>query len=499
MERMSPLDAGFFYMEDENVPMHVGSVLVFEGPPPAYGDLVRLLVAKLGQVPRYRQRVRTVPLHLGRPMWTDDEHFQILYHVRHTAVPSPGGDEQLRNLAGRVFAQRLDMTKPLWEIWLVEGLADDRWAIISKTHHCMVDGVAGMDLAAVILDMAADRELPKPDKWTPKAAPSTAATVFDGLRDAIVAPLQQLAAVPALARNLPTGQEVLDFGRGLPGNLQRLREKVPGSLNGPIGPHRRWEWLRADLSEIKEIRKALGGTVNDVVLAAVTRGFRDLLDGRGELADGLVVRSLVPVSVRAASERGKLDNRVSGLLVNLPVAEPDPVTRLAALRAQMDDLKSSRQAVGAQALTELAGFAAPTLLAMGSRLSFRYPQSLMQTVTTNVPGPRFPLYMLGHKLVEIYPYVPIAVNMRISIGIFSYLDQLSFGIAADFDAEPDIAVLAKGIRAGFDELLALAEPPAPPEPEAVTPPAAVPKKAGPKRRPKSAATSPRPAGGATGP
>ncbi len=458
MERMSTLDAGFYFMEDENVPMHVGSVAVFEGPPPAYGDLVRLLLSKLPQVPRYRQRVRTLPLHLGRPAWADDEHFQILYHVRHTAVPSPGGDQELRNLAGRVFAQRLDMTKPLWEFWLVEGLQGGRWALINKVHHCMVDGVAGMDLATILLETTPEFRPAVPAEWKPEPTPSLVAQLVDGVRDAVVAPLQQVAALPALARNLPTMQEVLDFGRGLPGNVRRLTSPTVRALNGPAGPHRRWEWVRANLGEVKTIRTAFGGTVNDVVLAAVTRGFRDLLDGRGQLTAEQVVRSLVPVSVRAQSERGKLNNRVSALLVNLPVGEPDPVLRLELLRAQMDDLKSSRQAVGAQALTELAGFAAPTLLAMASRLAFRFPQALMQTVTTNVPGPRIPLYMLGKRLVEIYPYVPIAYNLRISVGIFSYLDQLSFGIAADFDTEPDVAVLSRGIRAGFDELVALATP-----------------------------------------
>jgi WS/DGAT/MGAT family acyltransferase len=468
MERMSTLDAGFYFMEDENVPMHVGSVAVFEGPAPAYGDLVRLLVAKLPRVPRYRQRVRTLPLHLGRPGWVDDEHFQILYHVRHTAVPSPGGEQELRNLAGRVFAQRLDMAKPLWEMWLVEGLKGGRWAVISKVHHCMVDGVAGMDLATILLEATPHFEQPAPQPWAPGPPPSLVEQLVDGVRDAVVAPLQQLAGLPALARNLPTRQEILDFGRGLPGNLRRLASPTVRALNGRPGPHRRWEWVHANLREVKAIRSAVGGTVNDVVLAAVTSGFRDLIDGRGQLADGQVVRSLVPVSVRAPSERGTLNNRVSAVLVNLPVGEPNPLLRLEALRAQMDDLKTSRQAIGAQALTELAGFAAPTLLAMGSRLAFRFPQALMQTVTTNVPGPRFPLYMLGKQLVEIYPYVPIAANLRISIGIFSYLDQLNFGINADFDSEPDIAVLSEGIRAGFDELLALAEPP-PVEPTPVRP------------------------------
>jgi WS/DGAT/MGAT family acyltransferase len=457
MERMSTLDAGFYFMEDENVPMHVGSVAVFEGPPPAYGDVIRLLISKLPQVPRYRQLVRTVPLHLGRPVWTDDEHFEILYHVRHTAVPRPGGDDQLRNLAGRVFAQRLDMAKPLWEMWLVEGLQDDRWAIISKVHHCMIDGVAGWDLAAALLEASPDTAPAAPAAWTPKRTPSTAWLVADGLRDAVVEPLQQLARVPALARSTPTLQELLDFGRGLPSSVRRLASPAARSLNGSSGPHRRWEWTQASLTEVKQVRTAFGGTVNDVVLAAVTRGFRDLLAARGELSDRQTVRTLVPVSVRAESEKGTLNNRVSGLLVSLPVGEPDPVRRLARLREQMDDLKSSHQAVGAQALTELAGFAAPTLLAMGSRLTFRFPQPMMQTVVTNVPGPRFPLYLLGRQMVEIHPYVPIAVNLRISVGILSYLDQLHFGLNADFDTVKDVGVLTKGIRAGFDELLQRAE------------------------------------------
>src|SRR6266508_1993641 len=385
MERMSTQDAGFYFVEDENSPMHVGSVAVFEGPPPAYGDLGRLLVAKLPRVPRYRQRVRTVPLHLGRPMWIDDEHFEILYHVRHTAVPAPGGEEQLRNLAGRVFAQRLDTAKPLWEMWLVEGLQGGRWAIISKVHHCMIDGVAGWDLAALLLDTAPEPEpLPAGKAWRPRPAPSTAWLIADGLRDAVLEPLQQLARVPTLARNLPTRQEILDFGRGLPTSARRLVSPSARSLNGPTGPHRRWEWTQESLGEVKLIRKAVGGTVNDVVLTAITRGFRDLL----------------------------------------------------------------------------AGFAAPTLLALGTRMAFRFPQPLVQTVTTNVPGPRVPLYMLGRQMVEIHPYVPTGNNMRISIGIFSYLDQLNFGINADFDAVPDIGVLRRGIGEGFKELVERATPPA---------------------------------------
>ncbi len=465
MERMSTLDAGFYFIEHENTPMHVGSVLLFEGPPPSYGDLVRLLAGKLHKVPRYRQRVRTVPLHLGRPAWVDDEHFEILYHVRHTAVPTPGGTEQLRNLAGRVFAQRLDMAKPLWELWLVEGLQDNRWAAISKVHHCMIDGMAGWDLAAMLLDLTPDAEHPAvPDGWSARPAPSRSELIAGGVRDAVGAPLQQLSRVPQLARTVLRPDKLLTFGRGLPGTARRLGGNTARSLNGPSGPHRRWEWTQADLGEIKRIRGEFGGTVNDVVLAAVTRGFRDLLAGRGELVEGQMVRSLVPVSVRSREEKGLLNNRVSGVLVNLPVGETDPVKRLELLREQMDDVKNSQQAIGAQALTELAGFAAPTLLALGTRVAMRFPQPVMQTATTNVPGPRFPLYLLGRRMVEVHPYVPIANNILTAIGIFSYLDQLNFGITGDFDAVPDIGVLAAGIRAGVDELLDRVATPAQPVP-----------------------------------
>ena len=262
MERMSTLDAGFFFIEDENTPMHVGSVAVFAGPPPSYGDLVRLLVAKLAQVPRYRQRVRTVPLNLGRPVWTDDPHFEILYHVRHTAVPAPGGAEQLRNLAGRVFAQRLDMAKPLWEMYLVEGLAEDRWAIISKVHHCMIDGVAGWDLAALLLDTRPDAEPPVPGTWTPAPPPSSMELLVDGLRDVVGTPLRQLTKLPAAATGLLSRGTLLAFGRGLPAAARRLGGRTARTLNGPSGPHRRWEWTQANLGEVKAIRGIIRALVN---------------------------------------------------------------------------------------------------------------------------------------------------------------------------------------------------------------------------------------------
>jgi WS/DGAT/MGAT family acyltransferase len=472
---MSMTDAGFYFAEGENTPMHVGSVAVFEGPAPSYGDLIRLMMTKLPKVPRYRQRVRALPMHLGRPVWMDDDHFQILYHVRHTAVPRPGGAEQLRNLAGRVLGQRLDMTKPLWEVYLVEGLEDGRWALISKVHHCMVDGVSGTDLMQMIFDVDPDAEHPEPGEWSPAPAPSTAVVVAGTVQDAVAFTINQLTSLPpVLGRIAQAPQGLLRLGTtvgsALPGIARQLARPRARSLNGPIGPHRRWVWTETSLDTIRRVRKEFGGTVNDVVLTAITRGFRDLLDSRGELTDRLVVRSMVPVSVRRPQERGTLNNQVSAVFVDLPVAEPDPLARLASLRRQMDEHKRLNGALDARSIIAMGDFVAPTLLALGTRAGVRAGQNLAQTVTTNVPGPPVPLYVLGHRLAALYAYVPIAAGFRISIGIFSYLRAMTMGINADFDAFPDIDVLADGIGAGVDELSERAEAANPTPPTAVTKP-----------------------------
>ncbi len=458
MERMSGLDAGFFFAESETTPLHIASVTVFEGPAPTYGEVVRAVVAKLPRVPRYRQRVRTVPLNLGRPVWVDDPHFQILYHVRHTAVPAPGDPEQLRNLAGRVLSQRLDKAKPLWEVWLVEGLADGRWALITKVHHCVVDGVGGVDLLTTLFDLEREPEPPEEPAELPKAAaaPSSAALLASGLRDQVAGPLRQVARAPELARGLISGRTLRTVGVEFPRALGRIARPTTGSLNGPLGPHRRWMWTHADLDEIRRIRKAFGGTVNDVILAAVTAGFRRVLAERGELAGGTLVRTLVPVSVRTGDQHGEVGNRVSGVLVNLPAGEEDPRRRLFQIRRQMNDVKRTHQAVGGEVLAGLAGFA-PTLLALGSRYALSHAQPLVQTVVTNVPGPPFPLYVLGRRLEGLYPFVPLAAGVRAGVAIFSYEGRLTFGLTGDFDGMPDLDVLADGIRAGFGELAGLAD------------------------------------------
>jgi diacylglycerol O-acyltransferase / wax synthase len=462
VERMSTLDAGFYFVEHQNVPMHFGLLAEFEGPAPAYEDLLALYASKLPRVPRYRQVVRTTPMQLFRPYWADDENFELRYHVRHVAVPPPGGPENLTELASLIFAQQLDRARPLWEAWFIEGLEDDRWAIVSKVHHCMVDGIGGSDLMAALFDLGQDFERPVPVPWAPRPGPSVAEVVASGAVDTLTWPARQLAGMPGFVLSrISTKDQLVRFSEGLTGSARRLAAPSASSLNGPISPHRRWTWAIASLSEVKRIRYALDVTVNDVVLAVITTGFRDLLAARGELKEDLVVRTLVPVSLRGDDDRNPVSNKISAILVNLPVGEPGPVSRLELLHDQMEDLKRTRQAIGAEVLTEMLGFAAPALLALGSRAAFRIPQPLVQAVTTNVPGPRFPLYILGRQMVEVYPYVPIGQNVRIGIAVFSYLDRFSFGITADHGAVPEseLATLARGISRGLDELSERVKPP----------------------------------------
>jgi diacylglycerol O-acyltransferase / wax synthase len=454
---MSVQDAAFLHIENGNNPMHIGSVAVLEGPPPAYGDLVRLIAAKLPLVPRYRQKVRFAPGGIGRPVWVDDPHFQILYHIRHTAVPPPGGRDELRNLAGRVFAQTLDRSKPLWELWMVEGLQDGRWAVISKVHHCMVDGVSATDLLTVMFDATDAPELtPQMPEWTPDSEPGTLTVAAHAMVRTVADPFGRWRDVSGGLRLIAGPRTRLAEGAVLLRSLAEWGKRSATSLNGPIGPHRRWSWAEAGLDGVKTVRDGLGGTVNDVVLAAITAGFRSLLIHRGEDVSNRVVRTLVPVSVRADSERGMYNNRVSGIFPGLPVSIADPRDRLNAISAQLSMLKGSKQAVAGDALVKLAGFAPPMLLSLGSRLAARTPQRALQTVTTNVPGPQYPLYVVGRRMVYSYPYVPIMGSVRISIAIFSYCGRLFFGITGDYDSVTDIDVLRDGIEEGMRELVVAA-------------------------------------------
>lgn len=456
---MSPQDAMFLSVEDERNPMHIGNVSVFEGPAPRYGDLVRAVASHLTKLPRYRQRVRFVPMGLGRPVWVDDPHFQILYHVRHTATPPPGSPEELRNLAGRVFAQNLDRSKPLWELWMVDGLEHGNWALISKVHHSMVDGVSATDLLTVLLDREPQTKPAKAPDWHPGREPNDMQLLADALMDAVTDPVNRIRGVPGVARAIfasGLGMNNLTDVRNFVSSLGTWTQPAAGSLNGPIGPHRRWSWSSATLDQVKEIRAAFGGTVNDVVLSAITKGFRDLLRRRGDKVAGRVVRTLVPVSVRKESEKGLYNNRVSGVFPGLPVGIENPVERLTSIKEQMDGFKHSGQAVAGDVLTQLSGFAPPMLLAVSLRLALHAQQRMVQTVTTNVPGPQYPLYAAGRQMLYAYPYVPIAGSVRIGIAIFSYHGGLNFGVTGDYDTVPDIDVLTRGIEAGIAELLTLA-------------------------------------------
>ncbi|MCU4187505.1 wax ester/triacylglycerol synthase family O-acyltransferase [Acidiferrimicrobium sp. IK] len=462
-DRLSPLDASFLHIEDDVSHMHIGAVCVFEGPPPAYDEMLATVAGKLHLVPRFRQVVQAVPGDLGRPVWVDYPHFNLEYHIRHTAIPSPGGQEALWRLVARVMSQQLDRSKPLWEHWIVEGLQDDSWALISKTHHCMVDGVSGADMLAVVLDLTPDAPIEPPAEWVPRPRPSSLQLAAEAVVSTMTSPFEQLRVLRSVTR-VPrrAAADTAQVMRSLWAAAGVVGRSTPHtSLNGPLGPHRRWMTVDSTVADVKAIRQSLGGTFNDVVLAAITRGFRDLLLSRGESVERSI-RTMVPVSVRARNDRGTAigdgtyDNRVSAIFAELPVGMDDPRQRLAAIAVQMEGLKESRHAMAGERLTELTGFAPPALLAAAGRIGTRLPQRTVNTLTTNVPGPQLPLYARGRKMIRAYPYAPLGAQLRTSVAIFSYDGNVTFGISADFDANPDLEVLAGGIAAGIDELLTAA-------------------------------------------
>jgi diacylglycerol O-acyltransferase / wax synthase len=454
MDALSPLDASFLEVEDQVSHMHIGSVGIFEGPAPSREEMLAAVESKLHLVPRNRQKVRYPPLHAGPPVWLDDQHFNLDYHVRRTALASPGGHDELRMLVGRVMSQQLDRHKPLWEMWVAEGLEKGSWALVSKVHHCMVDGVSATDLMSVLLDE--ERQPPRVPgpRWVPEAEPSVVQMIAQPLARRLRSPLSALEASKEFIRGPREVMElVLNTVRGTAAMRTLLRPTPTSSLNGPIGPHRTWDWAHAQLSDIKAIRGGLGGTINDVVLAVISRGFRDLLLARNEDPARLTIRSLVPVSVRRPSERGNYNNRVSAMFAELPIGIDDPVACLESISAQMEALKASQQAVAGEVLTSLSGFAPSLLLALGTRLAFRIPQRTLNTVTTNVPGPQHPLFLAERRMLEAIPYVPLAGHVRVGVAIFSYDGALKFGVTGDYDTAPDIRILCNGIEDGVAELL----------------------------------------------
>ena len=456
MDRLNPLDALFVDAEDADprTSMAIASIAVFEGPAPSHEEFLAYLAGRLPQVPRYRQRLRAVPFRLGRPVWVDDPDFDLNYHVRRTALPAPGGDEQLATLMARVMSQRLDRDHPLWEYWVAEGLAEDRWARISKVHHCMVDGVSGTDLYRVIFDFSPEPSPPAADDRAVSAEPSTLGLAAEAAKDMIALPVREtLALTGAMADPAGAVRRVTDTARALAKLTPALWPTTGSSLSGHIGRQRRYTWARASLDDVKAIKRELGGTVNDVALAAISGGFRALLLARGEEPGPHMVRSLVPVSVRAPGAENVYENQVSAVLADLPVHIANPVERLAAVQVELLDLKTSKEAVAGEALTTVGRYTPFPVASWWVRLGFGYPQRDIVTVTTNVPGPQQPLYGMGRRIVEIIPYVPIATTLRTGVSIFSYCGKMTFGITGDFAASPDLDVLAQGIEDGIAELL----------------------------------------------
>ncbi len=460
---MSPLDAIFLLAEDGVTHMHIGSCSIFVGPSPSIDEITGLIESKLPLLTRYRQKVRFVPGSWGHPVWVDDPHFNLSYHVRHSALPPPGDDQDLENLMGRLMSQELDRHRPLWEAWVIDGLPADRWALITKAHHCMVDGVSGTDLMAVLLDPDRAATTCGIEPWTPEPEPSDLRLTIEAMTRLAFNPARQLLAWRSAGIHPRRAWDRLgEVAAGLRSFGTSLIEPVKlVSVEGAIGPHRRWAVGRCTLGDVKTIRTAFGGSVNDVVLAAISGAFRTLLIERGDqVDDDLVLRSLVPVSVRHADDH-TWNNQVSLILAELPVGIADPLERLDAVREQMAVLKSSHQVAAGEAVVASAELVPPVLLALGARAAMtvlrKIPQRTVNTVTTNVPGPQFPLYALGREMLEYLPFVPLSEGVRIGVAILSYNGQLAFGITGDYDTVPDVEFMADQIEAELSGLRELAE------------------------------------------
>jgi WS/DGAT/MGAT family acyltransferase len=453
LDRLTAVDASFLTNETSNSHMHVGAILIFEGPPPKYVDLVEHVRGRLDQVPRFRQRLVVPPLEAGWPLWADDVNFNLTYHIRHTALPEPGGEQQLKRLAARVFSQALDRSKPLWELWLVQGLERDRFALLTKTHHAMVDGVSGVDIGTVLFDL---EPIPEPasgdDGWVPHPEPSTADLVARGAVDLAAAPVKLIErAVEAVRHPESAARRIGEALEGVGEVLGAFADPAPNvPLNQPIGPHRRFTWARSELATFKRIKDSLGGTVNDVVLAVVTGALREWLHGRGIRTEGLELRALVPVSIRAADEHGNLGNRIAAMRGPLPVYVEDPVRRLRVVSEEMEGLKRSKQALGAEVISRFNDFAPPTLLAQASRINFS--TRLFNLIVTNVPGPQLPLYVLGRELEEVFPVAFLPENHAMAVAIMSYNGRLGFGLLADYDSMEDVEDFAAGLNRALAEL-----------------------------------------------
>jgi diacylglycerol O-acyltransferase / wax synthase len=470
LDRLTAVDASFLHQEGPTSHMHVGGLTLLEGPPPPMEEFLEQIRKRLHLVPRYRHKLAYTALDSGRPVWVDDPSFNLEFHVRHTALPAPGSWEQLRNLTARVFSQALDRSKPLWEMWLIEGLDPEmdgpgkprpphgRFALISKTHHSLIDGIAGVDLATVLFDISKE---PAPLRhsgraWKPHPEPDTAELVAAGLRGAVRAGAEMVgAAVGALTHPEQTLERAREAAEGIGEIVWAGLNPAPAApLNVEIGPHRRFVGIAAQLDDFKLVKNALGGTVNDVVLAVVTGALRSFLIARGVRTEGMELRALVPVSVRTVGERHEGGNRIVVMRGPLPVYIADPLQRLRFVKHAMDGLKESKQALGAEVIAGAQNFAPPTILAQASRLNFS--TRLFNLIVTNVPGPQFPLYVLGRRMERAFPVAFLPENHALAVAIMSYNGEMNFGLLGDFDALPDIESIGEIIATELATLVALA-------------------------------------------
>ena len=465
LDRLTSLDASFLHQEGPASHMHIGGVALFDGPPPAFEEVLDHIRSRLHLVPRYRQKLATPPLDSGRPLWIDDNDFQIENHVRQTVLPRPGGERELLELVAQLASRALDRGRPLWEFWVVYGLTPapggkaERFALVSKNHHALVDGVAGIDLAAVLLDFTAEPAAMPVDElvpWQPEPEPSTLDLAAAGVRGAVATwadlAVRGMAAVGRPGRSVGAARDALE---GLGELVWAALNPAPETpLNVTIGPRRRFRVVRQSLEDYKTVKNRFGGTVNDVVLSVVSGALGDWLRARGIATDGVELRALVPVSVRAEGQHGQLGNRLTAMRGLLPVYARDPVMRLGIVNRAMDQLKESKQAVGASTLAAATDRLPPTVLAQASRIQFS--TRLFNLLVTNVPGPQVPLYILGRQLVDLFPLAFLPENNALAVAIMSYNGRIEYGLLADHDALPDIDVIATGIEQALAELVAAA-------------------------------------------
>lgn len=467
-DRLSGQDTSFLLWETPNLQMHIASTGVFELGPMATEDggvdfesFKRFTESILYRIPRYRQKIKWIPVE-NRPVWYDDADFDLDYHVRHTSLPRPGSDAQLKQLSARIMAQQLDRERPLWEIWVVEGLENDRFAVISKIHHCMIDGASGIDISQILMRLTPDREIePAPD-FIPRPEPSNGQLFSDVAVSRMLWPMRAVRGIREFRRETESlRDELMLRTRAVRAAISSQTASVSATpINGPPGPHRIFDWWCVPLEDIKAIRRALECTVNDVVLTIVTGAFRDYFARRQIRPDELDFRVQAPVSVRKEGEKGQLGNRVSGWLVRLPLDESEPLEQLARINETTQNLKDTHQALGAEIILNVMEHMPNALLSLGAQAA----SGTMNSIVTNIPGPQFPLYMLGAKMLRLYPQVPLLPSGGIGIALISYDGKVCWGFNADLGLVPDLPDFVSMIRKSFQRLADAADvKPTPPE------------------------------------